>query len=176
MNIGSVFVGLEVDVVAELGVELDFEVAQRLSMVGTSSLEVRHLHLHRGLGRSQPCQCVTVRQVYKHLADLIAVRFHVKKSKTNDTALMLDTLRLTTDTKTAKCVWQICLTVDMCSVEPLTFSALALLVGHQEEHPACKKLSDEVLVCYRSVARCRLLAYGPADAAASHNPVSSCLV
>ena len=26
------------------------------------------------------------------------------------------------------------------------FSALTLLVGHQEEHPACKKLSDEVLV------------------------------
>jgi len=25
------------------------------------------------------------------------------------------------------------------------FSALTLLVGHQEEHPACKKLSDEVL-------------------------------
>jgi len=24
-------------------------------------------------------------------------------------------------------------------------SALTLLVGHQEEHPACKKLSDEVL-------------------------------
>jgi len=27
----------------------------------------------------------------------------------------------------------------------LQFSALTLLVGHQEEHPACKKLSDEVL-------------------------------
>ena len=26
------------------------------------------------------------------------------------------------------------------------FSALTLLVGHQEEHPACKKLNDEVLV------------------------------
>jgi len=26
------------------------------------------------------------------------------------------------------------------------FSALPLLVGHQETHPACKKLSDEVLV------------------------------
>jgi len=25
------------------------------------------------------------------------------------------------------------------------FSALMLLVGHEEEHPACKKLSDEVL-------------------------------
>jgi len=28
---------------------------------------------------------------------------------------------------------------------PLAFSALTLLVGHQEEHPACKKLSDEVV-------------------------------
>jgi len=26
------------------------------------------------------------------------------------------------------------------------FSALTLLVGRQEEHPACKKLTDEVLV------------------------------
>jgi len=26
------------------------------------------------------------------------------------------------------------------------FNASTLLVGHQEEHPACKKLSDEVLV------------------------------
>ena len=25
-------------------------------------------------------------------------------------------------------------------------SALTLLVGHQEEHPACKKLSDELMV------------------------------
>jgi len=28
----------------------------------------------------------------------------------------------------------------------VAFSALTLLVRHQEEHPACKKLSDEVLV------------------------------
>jgi len=26
-----------------------------------------------------------------------------------------------------------------------TFSALTLLVGHQEEHPACKKLNDDML-------------------------------
>jgi len=30
--------------------------------------------------------------------------------------------------------------------ERCSFSALTLLVGHQEEHPACKKLSNEVLV------------------------------
>jgi len=41
-------------------------------------------------------------------------------------------------------------------------SALTLLVGQQEGHPACKKLSGGVLV-WLSGARCRL-AYGPADA------------
>ena len=45
----------------------------------------------------------------------------------------------------------------------IAFSALTLLVGRQEGHPACKKLSGGVLV---SGARCRL-AYGPADATAS---------
>jgi len=48
------------------------------------------------------------------------------------------------------------------------FSALTLLVGRQEGHPACKKLG--VVGCwhgYLSGARCRL-AYGPADAIATH--------
>ena len=47
------------------------------------------------------------------------------------------------------------------------FSALTLLVGRQEGHPACKK---KVVGCWRgylSGARCRL-AYGPADATATH--------
>jgi len=48
------------------------------------------------------------------------------------------------------------------------FSALTLLVGRQEGHPACKKTFEwwgtgMVL----SGARCRL-AYGPADATATH--------
>jgi len=53
------------------------------------------------------------------------------------------------------------------------FSALTLLVGRQEGHPACKKLSGGVLVwlscwhCHLSGARCRL-AYGSADATATH--------
>jgi len=36
----------------------------------------------------------------------------------------------------------------LCSllVEVLAFSTLTLLAGHQKEHPACKKLSDGVLV------------------------------
>jgi len=46
-------------------------------------------------------------------------------------------------------------------------SALTLLVGRQEGHPACKKT---VVGCWRgylSGARCRL-AYGPTDATATH--------
>jgi len=44
------------------------------------------------------------------------------------------------------------------------FSALTLLVGRQEGHPACKKLSDGG---YLPGTRCRL-EYGPADATATH--------
>ena len=47
------------------------------------------------------------------------------------------------------------------------FSALVLLVGRQEGHPACKKLSGGVLACCLSGAKCRV-AYGPADATATH--------
>jgi len=44
---------------------------------------------------------------------------------------------------------------------------LTLLVGRQEGHPACKKLSGGVLAWYLSGVRCRL-AYVPADATATH--------
>jgi len=47
------------------------------------------------------------------------------------------------------------------------FSALTLLVGRQEGHPACKKLSGGCWLGYLSGARCRL-AYGPADSTATH--------
>jgi len=50
----------------------------------------------------------------------------------------------------------------------IAFSALMLLVGRQEGHPACKKLSGGG--CWHgnlSAAKCRL-AYGPADATATH--------
>jgi len=46
------------------------------------------------------------------------------------------------------------------------FSALTLLVGRQEGHPACKKLSGGMLA-WLSGMRCRL-AYGPADATATY--------
>jgi len=53
------------------------------------------------------------------------------------------------------------------TVAASAFSALTLLVGRQEGHPACKKLSCGVLHGYLSGVRCRF-AYGPADATATH--------
>jgi len=47
-----------------------------------------------------------------------------------------------------------------------SFSALTLLVGRQEGHLACKKLSGGMLA-WLSGMRCRL-AYRPADATATH--------
>ena len=58
----------------------------------------------------------------------------------------------------------------------IAFSALTLLVGRQEEHPACK---NWVMRCWcdcLSGARCRLFAYGPSDATASRNPIISWLI
>jgi len=52
-------------------------------------------------------------------------------------------------------------------VKNYAFSVLTLLVGRQEGHPAFKKLSGEVLAWLSVWARCRL-AYGPADATATH--------
>jgi len=49
----------------------------------------------------------------------------------------------------------------------IAFTALTLLVGRQEGHPACKKLSGGCWSGYLSGAICRL-AYGPADATATH--------
>jgi len=47
-------------------------------------------------------------------------------------------------------------------------SALTLLVGRQEGHPAYKKkLTGGCWLGYLSAAKCRL-AYGPADATATH--------
>ena len=63
-----------------------------------------------------------------------------------------------------------CVAVILCCVlcdRHLAFSALTLLVGRQEGHPACK---NRVVGCWRgylSGARCRL-AYCPADATATH--------
>ena len=60
--------------------------------------------------------------------------------------------------------------------ELCAFSALMLLVGHQEEHPVCKNWVMRCCYSFLSGARCRLFAYGPADATASQNPIVSCLI
>ena len=49
----------------------------------------------------------------------------------------------------------------------IAFSALTLLVGRQEGHPACKNRVVGYWHGYLSGARCRL-AYGLADATATH--------
>jgi len=51
------------------------------------------------------------------------------------------------------------------AVTHILVSALTLLVGRQEGHPACKKAG--CWCGYLSGARCRL-AYGPADSTATH--------
>jgi len=50
----------------------------------------------------------------------------------------------------------------------VAFSALTLLVGRQERHPACEKLSGGVLAWLLSGAMCRFAYYGPADATVTH--------
>jgi len=37
------------------------------------------------------------------------------------------------------------------------FNALTLLVGHQEEHPACKKLNDEVLAWLSACSKVEMI-------------------
>jgi len=50
------------------------------------------------------------------------------------------------------------------------FSALTLLVGRQKEHPTCKNWVMRCWYGYLSAERCRLFAYGPADATAVPKP------
>jgi len=52
-------------------------------------------------------------------------------------------------------------------------SASTLLVGRQEGHPACKKWVVRYWHGYLSGARCKLLAYGPADATATASSLAS---
>ena len=49
----------------------------------------------------------------------------------------------------------------------IAFDFLFSMLGHQEEHPACKIEWWGFWCGYLSAARCRLFAYGPADATAS---------
>ena len=58
-------------------------------------------------------------------------------------------------------------TIAFSGITPVMPNALTLLVGQQEGHPACKKLSGGMLAWFLSGARCRF-AYGPTDATATH--------
>jgi len=57
------------------------------------------------------------------------------------------------------------------------FNALTLLVGRQEEHPACRKLSDEVLAWLSVWSEvqivCIMVHMMPLP---SRNPIISCLI
>jgi len=54
-----------------------------------------------------------------------------------------------------------------CAAVFIAFSSLILLVGRQEGHPACSKLSGGMLEWLSVWAKCRF-AYGPVDATATH--------
>jgi len=49
------------------------------------------------------------------------------------------------------------------------FSALTPFVGCQEEHPACKKLSDEMLGLLSVWSEVQMICIGPADAIATQS-------
>jgi len=55
----------------------------------------------------------------------------------------------------------------------IAFSALTLLVGCQQEHLACKTLSDEVLAWLSVWSKMEWFAYGPADATATPSSLAS---
>jgi len=62
---------------------------------------------------------------------------------------------------------------------PIAFSALTMLVGWQEGHPACKNWLMRCWCGYLSEVRCKWFACGPADATATPSslaPVKSRLV
>jgi len=66
--------------------------------------------------------------------------------------------------------WVICWYKKYFFFGGFAFSTLTLLIGYQEEHVACKS------VCwhdYLSGVRCKLFAYGPADATATPSSLAS---
>jgi len=58
------------------------------------------------------------------------------------------------------------------SIKALPLSALPLLVGRQEGHPACKNCVMRYWCGYLSRARWKSFAYGPADATATPSSVA----
>ena len=59
---------------------------------------------------------------------------------------------------------------DALTADTSSFSALTLLLGHQQEHLVCRNWVMRCWCGYLSGARCRLFAYGPADATAVPKP------
>jgi len=55
----------------------------------------------------------------------------------------------------------------------VAFIALMLLVGCQEEHLACKKLTDEVLAWLSIWNKVQVICIGPADATATPSSLAS---
>jgi len=72
---------------------------------------------------------------------------HVKHSHTEHTTAISCSLVHREAEKKEPIFFCVCLFFSFfCAFSACAFSALTLLVGRQEGHPACKKLSDEVLV------------------------------
>ena len=67
----------------------------------------------------------------------------------------------------------ILLNVNVSSSLIFIIIALSLLVEHQEEHLARKKLSDEVLVFCLEQGTVQIFGYGPADATATLSSLTS---
>jgi len=55
----------------------------------------------------------------------------------------------------------------------IAFSALTLLVGHQEKHPSCKNWVTRCWCGCLSRMRCKWFAYSPADATATSSSLAS---
>ena len=88
----------------------------------------------------------------------VANEGHIKRSQRHTTPACVNCTRRIVDINNICCYMRLC-----CA-----FSALTLLAGRQEGHPACKK--TWVAGCWRgylSGARCRFT-YGPAHATTTH--------
>ena len=112
----------------------------------------------RAVKRVCVCVCVCARQVVKQKWLL---RLHSPRNLCHE---VLNQERRNSQQQASKRFFAIL----CCSIFCYDFSAFTLLVGWQEGHATCKK--NSVVGCWRgylSGATCRL-AYGPADATATH--------
>ena len=95
---------------------------------------------------------------------------HASNTEVNRRILKLTHQRATPDWGG---VWYLRLQLLLVIINQLSwfaFSALTLLVGRREEHLACKNRAMRFWCGYLSEAKCRLLAYSPADATAITKP------